>query len=402
VSVLDKVHFNLPVEEIEGEAYAQIARTASMPFVSRLAVMPDVHAGKGSTVGTVVETQGALMPACVGVDIGCGMIAVQTSLTVAKLLQVPDALKKLRELIEQYVPVGIGGKGINDHYSDTARPHIRMLEEHEARLGRKKDYYTTFGADWRLALGSLGGGNHFIEVCAGTPTMALVDPEGYNDPCVWLTLHSGSRGVGNKLAGHHIRVARTVCKDTLPDPDLAYLSEGTPEYADYLKDLGWAQDFAFRNRIEMMNRVRRALDEVMGRYVPEISRVNCHHNYTEIGKNHTHVTRKGAVSARFGESAMIPGSMGARSYIVVGKGCQEALESAPHGAGRRMSRTKARATFTMDDLTSAMTGVEARVRESIIDEHPNAYKDIDVVMANSQNLVIPTYTLKQLVNVKGD
>lgn len=397
MNVMDKVHFFLPIEEVEGEAYAQIARTASMPFVSHLAVMPDVHAGKGSTVGTVVKTEGALMPACVGVDIGCGMVAMKTAIFTT-IPYSPSDLRALRERIEAAVPVGIGGKGINESYSKTAELHIADLEKLANNLGRERDYYTQFGADWRLALGSLGGGNHFIEVCAG------------NDGYMWLTLHSGSRGVGNKLATFHARAARDYCKRkgvTLPDPDLAYLEVGTPEYVSYVKDLTWAQEFAYRSRQEMMTRVAQAFEDTFSWPALQTKRlaqiINCHHNYTEMDNNHhTHITRKGAIRAKVGDVAMIPGSMGACSYIVEGLGNEEALWSAPHGAGRRMSRTKAKATFSLGDLTEAMEGVEARVRESIIDEHPNAYKSIDTVLFNSRTLVRPLITLTPLVSIKGD
>lgn len=410
MSAMDKVKFALPVEEIEGEAYAQIGRTSSVPWVKQMAVMPDVHYGKGSTVGTVVLTKGALMPSCVGVDIGCGMISVRTSVSPESLAD-PAVRKALREEIEKVVPVGIGGFGMNDALTSSAKARVNELRDLEAILGRKASYFRTYGADWEMALGSLGGGNHFIEVCLGSPCEKYDNPGSYPDE-VWVTLHSGSRGVGNKLAQKHIAAAKEWSKDwgvSLPDPDLAMLRQGTAQFDQYLGDLQWAQKFALLNREEMMDRVLRVLYETTNhRSTHELERINCHHNYTDSYYTGDGVryflTRKGAVDASCDKLAMIPGSMGARSYIVRGLGNAEFLHSAPHGAGRRMSRRKAKDQFTTEDVASAMTGIEARVRDSIRDEHPNAYKDIEQVMLYVQDndLAVPEYVLRQIINVKGD
>jgi len=395
--VSEKIRTFIPWTEIEAQAQQQILNTAQLPFLYKwVAVMPDCHYGKGATVGTVLATKGAIVPAAVGVDIGCGMIALETSLHREDL----PGLHAIRQGIERRIPMSAGRN--NSKISHTAEARIAELKKTEAATGA--DYHK-FDRDWELSLGTLGGGNHFVEVCLDE-----------ND-AVWLTLHSGSRGVGNRIGNHYIRLAQQICKMRhieLPDRDLAYLTEGTQEFDDYLRDLKWAQRFALLNREEMMDRlveeVRRDVAPVRGAHEKtqhpfEADRINCHHNFTQIERHFSHdvwVTRKGAIQAREGMRGMIPGSMGSRSYIVTGLGSREAFESAPHGAGRRMSRTKAHASYTMHDLEAAMAGIEFRKSRVLIDEIPAAYKDIDQVMAYASELVRIDHTLRQIINCKGD
>jgi len=382
----------LPWNSIEAEAQQQIMNTAKMPFVFRhVAVMPDCHYGKGATVGTVLPTDGAIIPAAVGVDIGCGMIAVRTPLARS---DIPAA--EVRAGIERRIPMSAGR--FNNTLSASAAERVDVLEKLAEDEHASPD---RFDSRWRLSLGTLGGGNHFIELAE--------DEAG----AVWLTLHSGSRGVGNKIGNHFIKVAQDVCRKmrvSLPDRDLAYLPEGHPAFADYLNHLHWAQQFALHNRNEMMDRV---LTEVSVAVYGEdghqrdieLQRINSHHNFTQKETHFGHsiwVTRKGAIMARRDNWAMIPGSMGTRSYIVVGKENALSFHSAPHGAGRRYSRTKARALFTMDDLKRAMDGIEYRHAQVLLDEIPGAYKDIDQVIEYAKDLVDVKYVLKQFVNVKGD
>lgn len=391
--VNDKAIVFLPWTSIEPEAQKQILNTASMPFVFRhVAVMPDCHYGKGATVGTVLATTGAVIPAAVGVDIGCGMIAVRTPLTRANIAN-PGAI---RAGIERRIPMSAGRN--NAKITPTAAERIATLEKLAADTGATPD---TYDDRWRLALGTLGGGNHFIELAEDA------------DDAVWLTLHSGSRGVGNRIGNHYIKVAQELCKKKhveLPDRDLAYLEEGHPAFAAYLRDLNWAQQFALHNRNEMMDRVLTEVSHAVyggDGHQPELElqRINSHHNFTQqehhFGRD-VWITRKGAIKATTDNWAMIPGSMGTRSYIVVGKQNAMSFHSAPHGAGRRYSRTKARALFTMNDLRKAMEGIEYRHSSVLLDEIPGAYKDIDQVMENAKELVEVKYVLKQFVNVKGD
>ncbi|APF33018.1 hypothetical protein MTS1_03015 [Microbacterium sp. TS-1] len=367
------------------------ARTASgMPFIHpHLALMPDAHLGKGATVGSVIPTLGAIMPAAVGVDIGCGMIAVRTQFTKSQLLG--RDLGTLREQIERAIPLSAGRD--NRKVVATAEPRIAELEE----LAEKHEFDPArYAGHWRNQLGSLGSGNHFIEVS--------VD----ETDAVWMFLHSGSRGVGNRIATHHIGVAQRLAKQwwiDLPDPDLAYLVEGTEEFRRYIRELRWAQHFALLNREEMMDRVARQLSETMGADVDELERINCHHNFTESEKHfgkQVWVSRKGAIQADAGRPGLIPGSMGTASYVVSGLGNPLSLNSSPHGAGREYSRSAARRTFTHDQLREAMVGIEFRDTDAFIDEIPQAYKPIDRVMADAADLVEVRHTLRQLVNVKGD
>ena len=391
--VNDKAVVFLPWDTIEPEAQQQILNTAKMPFVFRhVAVMPDCHYGKGATVGTVLATQGAIIPAAVGVDIGCGMIAVRTPL---KRTDIPDAAR-IRRGIESQIPMSAGKN--NPVVTRTAAERIQTLETLAKTTKATPDQYDK---RWRLALGTLGGGNHFIELAED------------GDGIVWLTLHSGSRGVGNRIGTHYIRVAQELCKKMrveLPDRDLAYLTEDHPAFTAYMRDLNWAQQFALHNRNEMMDRVLSVVSDAVGggdghQRELEVQRINSHHNFTQQERHFGHdvwVTRKGAIEARTTNWAMIPGSMGTRSYIVVGKEHPMSFHSAPHGAGRRYSRTKARALFKMQDLSNAMKGIEYRHSKELLDEIPAAYKDIDQVMANAKELVDVKYVLKQFINVKGD
>ena len=373
------------------EKTVEQARTSSrMPFIyTHLALMPDAHLGKGATVGSVIPTLGAIMPAAVGVDIGCGMIAVRTQFTKAQLLA--RDLVALREQIERAIPLSAGRD--NRTIVATAEPRVAELEE----LAAAKEFDPArYAGRWRNQLGSLGSGNHFIEVS--------VD----ETDAVWMFLHSGSRGVGNKIATHHIAVAQRLAKKwwiELPDPDLAYLVEGTEEFRRYIAELRWAQHFALLNREEMMDRVARQLSETMGEGVQELERINCHHNFTESEKHfgkQVWVSRKGAIQADAGRLGLIPGSMGTASYVVSGLGNPLSLNSSPHGAGREYSRSAARRTFTHAQLREAMTGIEFRDTDAFIDEIPKAYKPIDRVMADAADLVEVRHTLHQLVNVKGD
>ena len=383
----------LPWNTIEAEAQQQILNTSTMPFVFKhVAVMPDCHYGKGATVGTVLPTAGAVIPAAVGVDIGCGMIAVRTPLERS---DIPDPAA-IRAGIERRIPMSAGKN--NSRLTTTAAERVKALELLAGETRATPDQYDR---NWKLALGTLGGGNHFIELAEDA------------DGAVWLTLHSGSRGVGNKIGNHYIKVAQDLCRTVhvqLPDRDLAYLPEEHPAFAAYLRDLNWAQQFALHNRNEMMDRVLTEVSIAVhgqdGHQAElELQRINSHHNFTQKEHHFGHdvwVTRKGAIMARREDWAMIPGSMGTRSYIVVGKENPMSFSSAPHGAGRRYSRTKARRLFSMDDLSKAMEGIEYRHSKVLLDEIPGAYKDIDQVMENAKELVEVRYVLKQFVNVKGD
>jgi len=382
---------------VEDEAREQLARTARMPFIFRhLAVMPDVHVGKGSTVGSVIPTTKAVIPAAVGVDIGCGMMAAKTTLTAADL---PDTLSGLRAAIERAVPHGRSpGKRDRGAWGESPpsavdaawdRLHARfaqLIERHPV-LARTNN---------RMHLGTLGGGNHFIEVC--------VDESG----AVWVMLHSGSRGVGNAIGTHFIELAKEDMRTwmvNLPDQDLAYLPEGTEHFDEYVEAVEWAQDFAKANREVMMDAVVRALRAAIKKpFDAYVEVVDCHHNYVARERHFGEdilVTRKGAVSARTGELGIIPGSMGARSFIVRGRGNDESFQSCSHGAGRRMSRKEARRRFTVAEHRTATEDVECRKDEAVIDETPAAYKDIDAVMAAQRDLVEVVHTLKQVVCVKG-
>lgn len=376
---------------LEDNTREQALTTATMPFVyPHVALMPDAHLGKGATVGSVLPTDKAIIPAAVGVDIGCGMAAVRTQFTRDDL-STGRPLTELHESISRRVPLSAG------RYNTKVQPTATARLEELHKLAEEADFDpASYAGNWELQLGSLGSGNHFIEV-----TVDELDR-------VWLFLHSGSRGVGNKIAVKHIKVAQQQMKKwwiTLPDPDLAYLVEGTDEFWAYIREMRWAQRFAWLNRDEMMDRCVEALARHMGTDAERLETVACHHNYTEREKHfgrEVWLSRKGAIDAGEGVRGLIPGSMGAASYVVTGKGNPVSLNSSPHGAGRNFSRSAARKKFTRESLDAAMTGVAWGNSDAFLDEHPEAYKDIDVVMADAADLVTVDHTLRQVVNVKGD
>jgi tRNA-splicing ligase RtcB (3'-phosphate/5'-hydroxy nucleic acid ligase) len=371
-----------------GQDETKMARNvASLPFVFKhVALMPDVHLGKGALVGSVVATQEAIVPAAVGVDIGCGMAAIKTPFNADQL---DGKLKKIRSEMEATIPVGFNeNKEVEKsvvnwqgwHDFQELHPGVQHLESKALKQ-----------------LGSLGGGNHFLELCVDTENQ------------VWLMLHSGSRNIGNMLAQRHIETAKELARladIALPDKDLAYFVQGTPEFAAYWRDLQWAQDYARFNREVMMARFQKVVEKNLagGKPIKPLLQVNCHHNYAEqevhFGES-VYVTRKGAVRAQENDYGIIPGSMGAKSFIVKGKGNCDSYCSCSHGAGRLMSRAKAKLNFTLDDLIQQTQNVECRKDEGILDEIPGAYKPIETVMANQADLVDVVATLKQVVCVKG-
>lgn len=383
---------------VEDQAKQQLANTARLPFIFKhVAAMPDVHLGKGSTIGSVIPTKGAIIPAAVGVDIGCGMMACKTTLSATDL---PDNLGPMRSAIERAVPHGMSpkrqGRDKGSWDSPPSRvdafwaelfPDFERITQKYPRLKNTNNY---------RHLGTLGGGNHFVEVC--------IDEESF----VWFMLHSGSRGVGNAIGTLFIEKAKEDMRTyfiNLPDVDLAYFPEGTEHFNDYVEAVGWAQRFARLNREAMMVAVIGAVKSVIGKpFETHVEAVNCHHNYVQKERHFGEdvlITRKGAVRAGAGELGIIPGSMGAKSFIVRGKGNAESFESCSHGAGRAMSRNEAKRRFTLEDQTRATAGVECRKDEAVIDEIPMAYKDIDAVMAAQADLVEVVHTLKQVVCVKG-
>ena len=384
---------------VESEAIEQLSNIARMPIVHGwVAAMPDVHVGIGATVGSVIPTLGAVIPAAVGVDIGCGMMAVQTSL---KATDLPDSLAPMRATIERNVPHGRGkhgGKGDHGSWRELPGRVAQVWSELEPTWKRISAKHRALkNCNHAVHLGTLGTGNHFIEVC--------LDETDH----VWFMLHSGSRGVGNRIGSYFIELAKKDMQQhirNLPDANLAYFQEGSEHFMDYVEAVSWAQSFARLNRELMMEAVVDAVRKLKG--IPPFQlvqqAVNCHHNY--VSREHHFgrdvlVTRKGAVRAGLGELGIIPGSMGARSYIVRGKGNAEAFESCSHGAGRVMSRTAAKKRFTLEDHKLATEGVECRKDGDVLDETPGAYKDIDAVMAAQRDLVDVVHTLKQVVCVKG-
>ncbi len=383
--------------QVEVEALQQLKNTANLPFIFKhIAVMPDVHSGKGSTIGSVVVTKGAIIPACVGVDIGCGMMAVKTNLTASDM---PDNLFAIRSAIEKAVPHGRTDNGgerdkgawgeIKHDMPEAMRGRLDVLADKHQKLKRAAERSPHH-------LGTLGTGNHFIELCLD------------ENQDVWIMLHSGSRGIGNGIGTYFIELAKEEMRRffiNLPDMDLSYLPQGSKYYDDYMNGVSWAQGFARLNRECMMQEVIKAVSETLGREITTtMEAVNCHHNYvnteSHFGSN-VLVTRKGAVRAREGDLGIIPGSMGAKSFIVRGKGNANSFHSCSHGAGRTMSRTKARALFTVEDHIRATKGVECRKDEEVIDETPAAYKSIEAVMAAQVDLVEIVHTLKQIVCIKG-
>ncbi|WP_286918582.1 RtcB family protein [Pseudomonas sp. UBA6753] len=381
---------------VEDDARKQLLNTARMPFIFKhLAVMPDVHLGKGSTIGSVIPTVGAIIPAAVGVDIGCGMIAARTSLHARDL---PDNLHGLRNAIEHAVPHGkTFGKRDQGAWADVPAKADKAWGQLAGRFKAITDKYPRLEkTNNRHHLGTLGGGNHFIEVCLDEADR------------VWFMLHSGSRGVGNAIGNLFIELAQADMRQhlaNLPDKDLAYFEEGSRHFADYVEAVEWAQDYARQNRELMMLAVVGAARKALGKpFEASLEAVNCHHNYVQREQHFGRevlVTRKGAVSAQKGQLGIIPGSMGAKSFIVRGLGNEESFCSCSHGAGRVMSRTKAKSRFTVEDQRRATVHVECRKDKEVIDEIPMAYKDIDAVMRAQQELVEVVHTLRQVVCVKG-
>lgn len=389
-----RVPVHIWTDDVESQAMNQLSHIASLPFIHQhIAAMPDVHLGLGATVGSVIPTRKAIIPASVGVDIGCGMMAVKTSLTARQL---PDSLGRLRSAIEAKVPVGFDMHAVEQIPHASARQVGAGLESIYARHPKLAPKPMKGKAHkWARQLGTLGGGNHFIEIC--------LDSAG----SVWVMLHSGSRGIGNQIGKYFIARAKEILLQRdihLPDKNLAWLDEGTPLFDDYVDAVNWAQNYAAVNRKQMMAAVLEALRLELPGFELLQEAINCHHNYVSQERHfgaEVFVTRKGAIRAGEGELGIIPGSMGARSYIVRGKGNADSFCSCAHGAGRRMSRTEAKRRFNRHDVEAQTHGVECRKDKGVVDEIPAAYKDIDQVMANQQDLVDVVAVLKQVVCVKG-
>lgn len=389
--------YGVPVKiftrDVEEEALNQLRQVAQLPFIhSHVAVMPDVHAGIGATVGSVIPTKNAIIPAAVGVDIGCGMNAIRLNLSASQL---PDDLRPLRVAIERSVPVGFEMHKQIKAKASTLDPLAqrlkRITDKHKGLLRMLRDFDRT----WQKQLGTLGGGNHFIELCLDEADQ------------VWVMLHSGSRGLGNCIGTYFIERAKKEAQHRfghVPDKDLSYFAEGSESFDDYVEAVNWAQDYAMENRREMMRLILQAIRPHLPPFQMSKEAINCHHNYvaeeTHFGES-VYVTRKGAISAYAGELGIIPGSMGAKSYIVRGKGNPQSFCSCSHGAGRRMSRGKAKRVFSVEDLVQQTAGIECRKDAGVLDEIPQAYKDIDVVMDNQTDLVEVVHTLRQVLCIKG-
>jgi len=372
------------IESVEESAMKQLINVSKLPFIYKwVASMPDVHMGKGAAIGSVIATKGAVVPNLVGVDIGCGMKAAKLNIKASDL---PESLSKLRSMLEMRIPVGNNSHKI---IQDT-KLNLKNLKVYDSLSTKTLERSLT-------QIGTLGGGNHFIEIC--------ID----ENQDVWIMLHSGSRNIGKEVAGVHINKAKKIMKDmfiNLDDMDLAYFGQSMPEYQDYINDVSWCQNFAHENRNHMLQTALKTIQEFMPlKNVDVVGNViSCHHNYISIESHYGEnvlVTRKGAVSAKKDEWGIIPGSMGTKSYIVQGKGNKESFCSCSHGAGRKMSRTEAKKLFTIDDLKSQTFGVECNKVESVIDEIPGAYKDIDMVMEDQKDLVEIKHTLKQILCIKG-
>lgn len=389
-----RVPVKIYTREVEHSALEQLGNISQLPFIhSHIAAMPDVHAGIGATVGSVIPTKGAIIPAAVGVDIGCGMNAVRLSL---KAKDLPDNLKPVRSAIEAMVPVGFAmhkkaPKAQHSTLNALDKGILRIMEKHPGMIKMQRNPHQT----WTRQLGTLGGGNHFIELCLD------------ENSDVWIMLHSGSRGIGNVIGRYFINLAKKDMKQhmhNMPDKDLVYFTEGAQHFDDYVEAVHWAQDYALSNRREMMRLIVEALGKTLPPFDLTKEAINCHHNYVSLEEHYgaqVYLTRKGAISARDGELGIIPGSMGAKSYIVRGKGNPESFCSCSHGAGRIMSRSAAKRRFSQADLTEQTAGVECRKDAGVLDEIPGAYKDIDVVMENQRDLVETVHTLKQVLCVKG-
>lgn len=385
---------------VEPHALQQLKNLAGLPFIHQhVAAMPDTHWGKGATIGSVIATKGAVIPAAVGVDLGCGMVAQRTTLTANDL---PDTLGPLRAALEEAIPHGRtnnGGSGDKGAWVTPEKETLTTLSPLMPRLEsitQKHPQINAAAVKAQLHAGTLGGGNHFVEIC--------IDEE----QRVWVMLHSGSRGIGNKIGTYFITKARKEMERyfvNLPDADLAYLVEGSTLFNDYLEAVAWAQAYAAINRSLMMNAALKALSTTIPKvFSCDCQAINCHHNYVSQEKHfgaRVLLTRKGAVSAQKGQLGIIPGSMGAKSFIVEGKGNRDSFCSCSHGAGRVMGRDDARRQFTLEDHVLATAGIECRKDVDVIDETPAAYKDIDAVMAAQSDLVSIKHTLKQVVCIKG-
>ena len=388
-----RVPVKIWTDDVDERSKEQLENIASLPFIHHhVAAMPDVHLGIGATIGSVIATHKAIIPAAVGVDLGCGMVAVRLSIIANDLDE--KSLKKVFDQITRDVPVGRAQHPDNRVLVESAKPFEAGLK---ALTDRHPELLKAFGkfSKWTNQMGTLGGGNHFIEVCLDEADQ------------VWVMLHSGSRGIGNAIADYFIKLARKDMERwmiNLPDRDLAYFPEGTEHFVDYVEAVHWAQEYAMQNRQSMLELVLSALARHLPPFAVTTEVVNCHHNY--VAKEHHYganvwVTRKGAIRARIGDIGIVPGSMGTRSYIVSGKGHPESFCSSAHGAGRRMSRTAAEKCFTEADLAAQTAGVICRKDKGVLDEIPGAYKDIDQVMANQNDLTEILHTLKQVVCVKG-
>ncbi|MFL6570466.1 MAG: RtcB family protein [Burkholderiales bacterium] len=388
-----RVPVKVYTEELEPAARAQLVNVSKLPIVHHhVAAMPDVHLGIGATVGSVIPTLHAIIPAAVGVDIGCGMMATRLSLTSNQLDE--KALGKVFNQISRDVPVGFAqhkDRDVRDHAAQRFKKNLSVIVQKHPGIEKRRGK----SSSWVHQLGTLGGGNHFIEVCVDEAAR------------VWVMLHSGSRGIGNAIGTYFIELARKDAERSelrLPDRDLAYFPEGAQHFDDYVEAVGWAQDYARANREEMMDLVLEAMRRHLPGFEVTDAAVNCHHNYVERERHYGEdvwLTRKGAIRARAGDLGIIPGSMGARSYIVRGKGSQESFHSCAHGAGRRMSRNAAQKAFSLQDLAAQTDGVICRKDKGVLDEIPGAYKNIDEVMANQADLVDVVHTLKQVLCVKG-
>ncbi|QER38769.1 RtcB family protein [Acinetobacter suaedae] len=389
--------YGVPVKiftrDIDQESIEQLKKMAQLQFVySHIAVMPDVHVGKGATVGSVIPTKQAIIPAAVGVDIGCGMNAIRLNL---KADQLPDNLAPIRHAIERKVPVGFEIHKQVKAKASTIIPLEKSLQPIIKKHSGLIRMLRKFDATWQKQLGTLGGGNHFIELCLD------------ENQDVWVMLHSGSRGLGNVIGTYFIELAKKEAQHRfghVPDKDLSYFAQGSNSFDDYVEAVEWAQTYAFENRREMMRLILEAIRPLLPPFQMTKEAINCHHNYISQ-ENHfgetLFITRKGAIRAGQDEFGIIPGSMGARSYIVRGKANPESFCSCSHGAGRKMSRNKAKLLFNQDDLIQQTQGIECRKDLGVIDEIPSAYKDIDEVMANQSDLIEVVHTLKQILCIKG-
>lgn len=395
---ISDIHFSIPISVIEPDALNQIYATASLPFVERMAVMPDVHLGIGSTIGTVIVTRNTVIPAAVGVDIGCGMTAVHLN---NHPTMTQEELESIYDNLLRSIPVGIGQRGMHTKVTKSTEALIKQLETRSEFLFHDRNHMDIYFPDWRKQLGTLGGGNHFIEICKG---VSLDEPD-LTKSTLWVTVHSGSRGVGNKCGTDWIKEAKAfACSgayiDLLPNPDLAYLTTHSQPGIDYMKEVEWCMEYARLNRMDIANAV---LDQLAFYTDVDIDlEFDCSHNHVRTFGYNTMITRKGAVSAMYDELALLPGSMGRKSYVVRGLATPSGLFSGPHGAGRSMSRKAARDKFTVESLAQEMKGVVAGVRGNLCDEHPDAYKSIDEVIKFARPYVEPLYVLTPLLNVKGD